>query len=56
MVYFVTSEGWLVRVWGGVGVDACDDRFSIRSNDEVVFDLLFHVVVAVVFRVGFMDV
>ena len=43
-------------MWGGVGVDASDDRFVIRSGDEVVFDLLFHVVVAVGFRVGFMDV
>ena len=40
-------------MWGGVGVDARDDRFVLGSCAEVVLDLLFHVVVSVVFGVGF---
>ena len=56
VVNCVYGLGWLVGVWCGVGVDTCDDGCVVGSSDEVVFDLLLHVVVAVVFRVGFMDV
>ena len=50
------GEGVLVGHRGCDGVNACDDGCVLWSSDEVVFDLLFHVVLAVVFGVCFVDV
>ena len=56
VVNVVPGVGGLVGVRGGVGIDSGNDWLVFRSCGEIVFDLVFHVLISVVLVVGFMDV